>query len=1148
MRSSIRLALLTPTLVVASGGIILWWLLPPHFNPTAEELANLERARRKAAQRLLPYDQPAEAMAYDFLKRVPEGETEIPVERYLIAREQMRKMRLYSTAEGRFLPQHNLTSAETTQGALGSWSPLGPGNIGGRTRAMLIHPANPQIIYAAGVAGGVWKSTNGGASWTPLTDLIANIAVNSLAMDPTNPEVIYAGTGQGTSSQSAQRGAGIFKTTNGGVSWTYLTNTNNSDFYYVNDLVVSPNNNQRIYAGTRTGVWRSDNGGINWVQVLPLTVNSGCMDLAIRTDKQTDYIFAAAGNFAQGTIYRNTDAGGAGLWEAVLTEPNMGRAALAIAPSNQNIIYAVTASIAPGNYQNGLHAVFRSTSSGDAGTWTAQVRNTDAKKLNTLLLTNTILASGSECGFGSNSFFNQGWLDIVIAVDPIEPNIVWVGGIDLFRSDDGGQNWGLASHWWASRSNPRYNHADHHVLLFHPQYNGTTNKTLYTAGDGGIFRTDDARAATATATTAPCSTSNGSVSWTALNNNYGVTQFYHGVPYPDGKTYFGGTQDNGTVRGNDTDGLNAWQEILGGDGGYVAVDPTNSNIIYAETQNGEIRKSTNGGQSFTLATSGITGSGFLFITPFIMDPSDPQRLWTGGSALWRTKDGMSSWTQASSSVVSGSVSAIAIAPTNANYMLAGTSTGRIYRTDQGLTSKASTVWPSVQPRSGFVSWVSFDPTDANIAYATYSTFGGIHVWKSVDAGASWTGIDGSGATAIPDIPVHCILVDPTNTSRLYVGTDLGVFVSLDGGASWAVENTGFANVLTESLSLNTANGETTLFAFTRGRGAYRVSLGSGCSQALSLNKLNFLSAGGTGSVNVTSTTGSCHWTVSSNESWITITSGDSGSGDGTVNFTVAANTGGPRVGTIAVAGRSVTITQDGTLANVSAASFATTIASEAITAAFGVNLATTTAAATSMPLPTSLAGTTVEVTDSVGTKRLAPLFFVSSGQVNYQIPPETANGVATVTIKSGDGWASSGTINITQVAPGIFAANANGQGVAAAVVLRVRSDGSQVYEQVAQFDPSQNKFVSRPIELGPETDRLFLILFGTGIRFHGNLSQVRVSFGGTEVEATFAGAQGNFIGLDQINVPIGSLRGGGEMDVILRIGAQAANTVRINIG
>ncbi len=1146
MKFSFRLTLLTTTLVLASGGIMLWLLLPPRFNPTAEELANLERARRK----LLSYDQPAEAMAYDFLKRVPEGETEIPVERYLIAREQMRKMRLYSTAEERFLPQHNLTSAETSQGALGSWSPLGPGNIGGRTRAMLIHPTNPQIMYAAGVAGGVWKTTDGGASWTPLTDLIANITVNSLAMDPTNPEVIYAGTGQGTSSQSAQRGAGIFKTTNGGANWTYLTNTNNSDFYYVNDLVISPNNNQRIYAGTRTGVWRSDNGGVNWVQVLPLTVNSGCMDLAIRTDKQTDYLFAAAGNFAQGTIYRNTDAGGAGFWEPVLTEPNMGRAALAIAPSNQNIIYAVTASIASGNYQHGLHAVFRSTSSGDAGTWTAQVRNTDAKKLNTLLLTNTILASGSECGFGSNSFSNQGWLDIVIAVDPIDPNIVWVGGIDLFRSDDGGQNWGLASHWWASKSNPRYNHADHHVLLFHPQYNGTTNKILYTAGDGGIFRTDDARAATATGTNAPCSTSNGSVTWTALNNNYGVTQFYHGVPYPDGRTYFGGTQDNGTVRGTDTAGPNAWQEILGGDGGYVAVDPTNPNVIYAETQNGAIRKSTDGGQSFTRATAGITGSGFLFITPFIMDPSDPQRLWTGGSALWRTKDGMSSWTQASSSVISGSVSAIAIAHTNANLLLAGTSTGHIHRTDRGLTSTASTAWPSAQPRSGFVSWVTFDPINANIAYATYSSFGGIHVWKSIDAGASWTGIDGSGATAIPDIPVHCILVDPTNTSRLYVGTDLGVFVSLDGGASWSVENTGFANVLTESLSLNTVNGETTLFAFTRGRGAYRVSLGSACSNALSLNNLSFLSAGGTGSVNVTSTTGSCPWTASSNESWITITSGSSGSGNGTVNFTVAANTGGPRVGTIAVAGRSVTITQAGTLANVSAASFAAApIASEAIAAAFGVNLATTTAVATSMPLPTSLAGTTVEVTDSAGIKRLAPLFFVSSGQVNYQIPPGTANGVATVVITSGDATVSSDTVNITQVAPGIFAANANGQGVAAAVALRVRSDGSQLYEQVAQFDPAQNKFVSRPISLGSDTDQVFLILFGTGIRRHDDLSQVKVSLGGAEVGATFAGAQGHFTGLDQVNVPIArSLRGRGEIDVILRIGAQTANTVSINIG
>jgi hypothetical protein len=489
------------------------------------------------------------------------------------------------------------------------------------------------------------------------------------------------------------------------------------------------------------------------------------------------------------------------------------------------VIYAVAATIAGGTFLNGLHAVFRSTSSGNPNTWTAQARNTHPTKLNTVLLTNPLFAFASECGFGASQFFNQGWYDNVVAVDPVDPNRVWVGGIDLFRSDDGGMSWGMASHWWAESNNPRFSHADQHVIVFHPQYNGTTNKIMFVGNDGGLFRTDDALAAVATGPTAPCSTSNGNVRWRELNNNYGVTQFYHGVPFPNGETYFGGTQDNGTVVGTDRNGIDGWNQILGGDGGYVAVDPGNTNILYAETQFGGIRKSINGGATFSAATSGINDDRLAFITPFIVDPSNSQRLWTGGEFLWRTTNRAANWVQASTRITTpGAVSAIAVAPTNPNNVLAGTSDGFILRTNIGLTSSATTQWPSVQPRTGFVSSVMFDPTNANIAYATYSTFGGVHVWRSTDAGATWRGIDGSGTTRIPDIPVHWIVVDPANTSRLYVGTDLGVFVSTDGGTRWAVENTGFANVVTEALALATFRGITTLYAFTHGRGGWRVAL------------------------------------------------------------------------------------------------------------------------------------------------------------------------------------------------------------------------------------------------------------------------------------------------------------------------------------
>src|SRR5262249_6627682 len=230
--------------------------------------------------------------------------------------------------------------------------------IGGRRRALIVNPSNANTMYAGGVAGGVWKSTDAGGSWNPVSDLIANLAVSSMAMDPTNPSIIVAGTGEGYFNGDAVRGAGIFKSTDAGTNWTYLATTNTSDFYYVNDIVVSPNNSQRVYAATRTGIWRSTDGGANWSLAFNPSVTGGCLYLAIRTDQATDYIFASCGTFSQATVYRNTDAAGSGTWTAVLTEAGMGRTSLAIAPSNQATIYALASSIAPGTFNFGLQAVF----------------------------------------------------------------------------------------------------------------------------------------------------------------------------------------------------------------------------------------------------------------------------------------------------------------------------------------------------------------------------------------------------------------------------------------------------------------------------------------------------------------------------------------------------------------------------------------------------------------------------------------------------------------------------------------------------------------------------------------------------------------------------------------------------------------------
>jgi hypothetical protein len=947
------------------------------------------------------FDQPAEALDWYLQKRLPKGEKQLPIERYFQAKEKIKHMKRFSSAKGKNLPPQANEADEildpgdgefpgstggggagdgsaSTGGALGTWQSLGPGNVGGRTRALVIDPVNPDVMYAAGVAGGVWKTTNGGTSWLPLDDFLANIAVTCLALDPSNPGTIYAGTGEGFFNADGVRGAGIFKSTDAGAHWTRLTATaSNSNFFFVNDIVVSNVNAQHVYAATGTGVWRSLDGGTTWTLALnvPTVIGSttgvrGAMDLVIRTDKPTDYIFVAAGTAfnpgePQSRIFRNTDAGGAGTWDEVYTEPAMGRTSLAIAPSNQNVIYAMSDSFAAGTFNLGLLGVFRSTSSGDPGTWTTQVRNTSPNKQDTLLLSNPINAALVECGFGTaNQFLNQGWYDNVIAVDPSNENTVWAGGIDVWRSDNGGVNWGVSSYWWfqgngtpPNNGDPQLVHADNHIIVFHPNYNGSTNQTMFVGDDGGIYKTDNAKTGnvgyvngttpsggTITLSSPICGseftpggffTVPSPVIWAPLNNGYAVTQFYHGLPYPNGQTYFGGTQDNGTNRGTDANGPNAWERINGGDGGYVAVNPANTNTLFFETTGLSIRRSTNGGLTSAQVTTGITGDVFPFITVFRMDPNTPTRLWIGGRFMWRTDNNATNWTRTSNAQqTGGSITAMAIAPGNSNIVINGAASGQLRRTTIGLTANAAsvlnTVWlQSFTPRgngNGTISWVEYDPANINNVWATISNFNGTpnvngtsagHVFRSTDGGNTWTLADGTqtagNVNAIPDIPAHSVAVDPNDGQRIYVGTDLGVFVSLDGGANWARETTGFSNTVVESVAAVNNNGVTSLFAFTHGRGAFKVTIPTSCATASPLNQ-QFFSPGNTGSVTITknlSATAPCDWQAMSNNSFITVDSGAAGTNNGTVNFTVAPNTtGAARVGTLTVAGRTVTITQD----------------------------------------------------------------------------------------------------------------------------------------------------------------------------------------------------------------------------------------------
>ena len=246
---------------------------------------------------------------------------------------------------------------------------------------------------------------------------------------------------------------------------------------------------------------------------------------------------------------------------------------------------------------------------------------------------------------------------------------------------------------------------------------------------------------------------------------------------------------------------------------------------------------------------------------------------------------------------------------------------------------------------------------------------------------------------------------------------------------------------------------------------------------------------------------------------------------------------------------------DRPLNSVSAASYSDApLAPESIAAAFGANLTTTNqgVAATTLPLPTSLAGTSVTVRDSFGVERPAPLFYAGPNQINYQIPPGTATGLATVIVTSGDGSVSLGTRQIASVSPGLFAVDATGAGLAAAEVVRAKADGTQRYEPAFHYDPAQGRFIADPIDLGPDlgqaTDQVFLILYGTGLRFRSALSTVNVAIGGESAQVDYAGPQCCFVGLDQVNLLLPrSLIGRGEVSIALMVEGQAANQVRVSI-
>ncbi|AFH50099.1 Hypothetical protein IALB_2396 [Ignavibacterium album JCM 16511] len=666
-----------------------------------------------------------------------------------------------------------------------SWTQVGPSNVGGRIRAIAVHPSDPNVVYLGAVAGGVWQSIDGGSNWMPLVGLNDNLAVCALVIDPNNPNIIYAGTGEGFFNLDAIRGAGIFKSTDGGYTWTQLSATNNSNFYYVNDLDINSTNGT-LYAATRKGLYASNDGGNSFSALL---VGSGgsdvnCSDIEIAYTSPVR-IYAAFGLFNQSSIWLSTDGGVT--FNQNYTPLNMGRAEIAVSKSNPLVAYASFMGL---NTYAAEHFVV--TTNGGSS-WSV------------------VNIPGPSFSGASTYLGGQGWYDHILAVDPDNPNILLAGGIDNWKTTNSGSNWTQKTNWYSQSGAPPYVHADQHVYAFAP----SNSNIVYLGNDGGIYRSV-----------------NKGETWTAINNNLPITQFYYGAVAPSGNNYYGGTQDNGTLKAS---GSVVWTEILGGDGGATEVDFSNPNNIYMEYVNFAFFKSTNGGSTFFKAMNGIpTGPNFydgttdrtLFITPFSMDPNNSNTIVGGTYRVWRTTNGASSWTAISSDLTGdgtgqngAKISTVIVAKGNSNVIYVGCSNGRVQVTTDGGSSwnLRTSGLPTL-----YATRIATDPNNPATAFVTFSGYSsGNKIFRTTNYGVNWTNISGN----LPNIPVNCVLVNPGDVNNLFVGTDLGVFTTTNGGNSWTQDNGSMGNVPVFDLDYRSSDNK--IFAATHGRSMFVATLSGG---------------------------------------------------------------------------------------------------------------------------------------------------------------------------------------------------------------------------------------------------------------------------------------------------------------------------------
>ena len=675
----------------------------------------------------------------------------------------------------------------------GEWTFVGPLNTGGRITDAAIAPDNDDHLYLATATGGIFRSYDRGVNWTPIFDQEAKLSIGDIAIAPSNSQRIYAGTGEanGSATDGAYFGDGIYRSDNAGDTWT---NVGLPESNHIGRLVVDPTNPDRVFAAAtgqlygknnERGIYRTTNGGGSWEQVLFVTDSTAAIDVAMNV-ANTNIIYAAMWERTRkpwerdyggvtSAIHRSTDGGNT--WTQLgatngLPAPNSqtGRIGIAVSESDPSTVYARFTTNEITNEFNGL---YKSTDNGN--NWT--------------LVTPAGALSDIDANFG--------WYFGNVRVNPANSSEVYIVGFDIAKSTNSGSSWSTLNGM----------HVDHHALDF-----SRTNSNFMLAGnDGGAYISN-----------------NGGSSWTHFEN-LPITQFYNiEVDYQHPERLYGGTQDNNTIR-TLTGGLSDWNSIIGGDGFHVNVDPFDNNFVYAESQYGNLRRSTNGGTSFQNGTNGISGSDRVnWNTPVILSPFNPEMMFYGSNKLYTSSRAVS-WTaispdltdglHPSGSLAFGTLTAIAASYNNLDVIYTGSDDGNV-----NVTFDGGTTWTDISAGlpDQYITSIAMVPDNDMTAYVAVSGFKYLdytpHVFKTIDGGQNWTDISSN----LPNIPVNDIIVYSAE-NILFAATDLNVWYSKDDGANWTILGNNLP--LTVVMDLKFHEPTQTLYAGTFGRSmhSYDVS-------------------------------------------------------------------------------------------------------------------------------------------------------------------------------------------------------------------------------------------------------------------------------------------------------------------------------------